>query len=219
MIGGIITGDIINSRLIKKQERAFLYQQIGEFLSDLKKKGVITAFESFRGDSFQCLAADAKDALKIAVLIRAFIQTVNPDQNKKGYSLPKYDVKTSIGIGEVDFINQQNFSISDGEAFELSGRGLDKLKDNLTMAVATDNETINAELQVTIILLDSILRKWTVTQAELVLHKLSGKTEEKISTVLNISQSAINQRSNGAQWYAVDQTIKRFEQLVAGILP
>ncbi len=219
MISGIITGDITNSRLIKKQERAFLYEEISKFLTGLKKDGIITDFESFRGDSFQCLAAHAKDALKIAVLIRAFIQTVNPDQNKKGYSLPKYDVKTSIGIGEIDFINQQNFSISDGKAFELSGRGLDRLKDNLTMAVATTNETINAELQVTIVLLDSILKKWTVTQAELVLHKLSGKTEEKISTALNISQSAINQRSNGAQWYAVDQAIKRFEQLITSIIP
>jgi DNA-directed RNA polymerase specialized sigma subunit len=63
-------------------------------------------------------------------------------------------------------------------------------------------------------LVDALIQKWTQNQAELVLYKLQDKKEEEIATQLNISQSAVNQRTKTAQWHAVEKLITYFEKTV-----
>lgn len=82
----VITGDIINSRKVAS----------ALWMEDLK--GILNAYgnepkdwEIYRGDSFQ-LVVDPRDALEIALLIKATIK-----QHKS------LDVRMAIGIGNVDY--------------------------------------------------------------------------------------------------------------------
>jgi DNA-directed RNA polymerase specialized sigma subunit len=62
--------------------------------------------------------------------------------------------------------------------------------------------------------LDALIQKWTLNAAELVLYLLQNKKEEEIAGLLNISQSAVNQRKKNAQWFAVEKLIQYFEKTI-----
>jgi len=63
-------------------------------------------------------------------------------------------------------------------------------------------------------LLDGLIQKWTQNQAELVYYKLQNKKEDEIANLLGISQSAVNQRTKTAQWYAIEKLIEYFEATI-----
>ena len=69
-------------------------------------------------------------------------------------------------------------------------------------------------MEPSILLVDGIIQRWTQNQAELVLHKLQQRKEDEIASLLNISQSAVNQRSKTAQWPAIEKLILYFEKAV-----
>lgn len=71
--------------------------------------------EFFRGDSWQCLLVEPRWALRVAVLVRVTL-----------LSTLKVDTRVSIGIGAVETVSPDRISLSRGEAFTLSGEGLDR---------------------------------------------------------------------------------------------
>jgi hypothetical protein len=73
-----------------------------------------TRSETFRGDSFQCLVKHPVDVLKLALIQKTFIRSLNPSEASKN-TYPKrvpneilnngiFDAKIAIGIGEVNFL-------------------------------------------------------------------------------------------------------------------
>jgi hypothetical protein len=223
----VITGDIVGSREIDSPNRQGLYGDLKQYLSLLKKEKWVTNFEMFRGDSFQCVLERIENVLRASLLIKAFIKSYVPNEGEqknlkqstgdrittKGYFAGKQDIRLSIGIGQVDFYNKNNLAQSDGEAFRLSGEGLDKIKKGAyTMIVTTNKEAFNNEIEPSILLLDAVLQKWTNNQAESVLYKLKNFKEEEIGKALKISQSAVNQRIRTSQWFAIEKLVTYFEK-------
>jgi DNA-directed RNA polymerase specialized sigma subunit len=82
------------------------------------------------------------------------------------------------------------------------------------LALKTFNNEFNEQIEPAILLLDALIQKWTQNQAELVLYKLQNKKEDEIAGLLGISQSAVNQRTKTAQWYAIEKLIEQFEKTV-----
>ena len=223
---GIITGDIVASQLMPAKVRQKLFEDIAVFLKELKKKW-ISSYETFRGDSLQCEIKSPEMALRVALMIRAFFkgylseeelpkaQANRVEERTKGYFTTDFDIRLSIGIGEVDFIKKNKITTSDGEAFRLSGEALDDLKqESYRLIVKTSNKDFNEQLEPAILLLDALIQKWTLNGAELVLYLLQNKREEEIATLLDISQSAVNQRKKNAQWFAIEKLIQYFEKTV-----
>lgn len=102
-------------------------------------------------------------------------------------------------MGQADFISPDKISSSDGEAFRLSGEALDKLQQGAQrLALSTSNSLFNEQIEPSILLVDALIGKWTQNQAEFVFYKLQHKKEEEIASLLNISQSAVNQRKKRA---------------------
>ncbi len=211
----IITGDIVSSRGIDKTTRENLYTAIDEFARSLRRKW-IDKYERFRGDSIQCSVHSLSQALHTALLIRCFVMSYTSlkkkKQTAKGYLTTQFDIRLSIGIGTVDFLNEKKLSSSDGEAFVLSGHSLDNLKKSSErMVLKTTDEAANKEWEIILSLLDAIMQKWTQNGAELALQKLLGKRDDEVAQQLNISLSAITQRKKNAQWSAVNKAIEYFE--------
>jgi hypothetical protein len=218
---GIITGDIVASGEIEARQRQQLFKKVDNFLSGLKKD-YIKSYETFRGDSLQCEVTSPESSLRVALLIRAFfrayvpsIETEETEKSGKGYFTTDYDIRLAIGIGEVDFINDNKITSSDGQAFRFSGEGLDSLKDgSQRLILKTAKPQFDEQMEPSILLVDALIQKWTQNQAQLALYKLQQIKEDEIAGKLGISQSAVTQRKKTAQWNAVDKLVYYFEKTV-----
>lgn len=215
-IVAVITGDIVNSQEIDKATRESLYTSIDDFAKSLKRKWV-DRYERFRGDSIQCSVNSLPQALRAAMLVRCFVMSYTSPlkkkrQTAKGYLATQFDIRLSIGIGMVDFINEKKLSSSDGEAFVLSGQSLDNLKKSSErMVLRTNDDEVNKEWEILLSLMDAVMQKWTLNGAELALQKLSGKKDDEIAQQLGVSLPAIAQRKKNAQWGAINKAIEYFE--------
>lgn len=223
---GIITADIVASGKLPGKSREKLYSDLRKFVRTLKTEGWLSVFEMFRGDSLQCMVRNKEMALRVALMIRAWMKSYNSEGKAltvrrangkvtvKGYFLGKQDIRLAIGIGRADFLNNK-LSQSDGEAFHLSGQALDGLKDtSRRMVIQTANEKFNEMIEAVIPLLDAVLEKWTSNQAEIILYKLKDYKENQIALEIGISQPAVNQRTKTSQWNAIEKLVDWFEKTI-----
>lgn len=202
----VITGDIIHSTRMEDKKRIDILESLNTSMQ-LWTKDYNMKYEIYRGDSFQCFLLNPLYALRVALLIKTFIKSNTYNRSKDLLS----DSRISIGIGETEDVGKK-ISITSGEAFILSGRALDEYKAKQTFGIFT-NDKFEDELKTESILLDYILSKTTTAQSEVIMWKLLGYTENEISDTLQINQSAVNQRSIGAGWYAIDSLVQRFEKI------
>ena len=224
MIQATITGDVIHSTRLNIEYRDWLFNQIAGALKQWNNDYGMRS-ETFRGDSFQCLVKNPADVLRLALLQKTFIRSLNPSDlyevhNKNKVSGKRvvffptwiFDARIAIGIGNIDTI-KNSLAASGGKAFQLSGHLLDNMKRRKqSFAIATDDE-FNDELETEFILLDAIVSRTTALQCEVINLKLLGYTEIEIARRLDIRQSAVNQRSNSGNWNAIESMIKRFEKI------
>lgn len=218
----IITGDIVSSRNIRPVYRQRLFKELSAFLKTLKKS-YISSYETFRGDSLQCKVILPELSLRAALLIRAFLRAYVPgdtknvlkSKNNKGYFSTKYDIRLAIGIGETDFIDEKKITASDGEAFRLSGEGLDSLKETpQRLIIKSAYPDFDEQIEPSVLLADALIQKWTQNQAALALYKLQQIKEDEIAALLQVTQSAVTQRKKTAQWYAVEKLLTYFEKTI-----
>ena len=224
MLNAIITGDIIHSTKLDVKFRTVLFERISNALKQWDKQFNMRS-ETFRGDSFQCLMNNPEKALRVVLIQKTFIRSLNPNalynisnqnnpRNQKKVLLPTwiFDARIAIGIGNVDNISNRLAS-SGGEAFQLSGHLLDTLKiKKQTIAIAT-NDKYQEELETEFKLLDAIISKTSALQCQVILYKLTGHTEHQIAEILKINQSAVNQRSMNGNWNAIETMLNRFEKI------
>ncbi|MBC7382121.1 MAG: hypothetical protein H7296_03900 [Bacteroidia bacterium] len=218
----VITGDIVRSTKMCIKERQMLITSVDAALRQWGKDYGMQV-EMYRGDSFQCLLHTPEYALRIALIIKTFIKSLNPTESnelrsraknakKNEMALPvsMFDTRIGIGIGNVDK-GLNKLGTANGPAFLLSGHLLDKLtQGKQSMGIATEDSFSN-ELAIECLLLDYIISRTTALQCEVINLKLLGYTETEIAHKLKIAQSAVNQRSNSAGWNAIEGMVKRFE--------
>ncbi len=213
MTQAILTGDIIHSTRMNDNDRNLLFSQITNMLKQLDKDFNMKS-ETFQGDSFQSMLQKPTDALRVALIQKTFIKTLTPESPYRHLNFKKrmFDARIAIGIGSIESV-QKRIAASNGEAFILSGRLLDRMKGKKQSIAITTNDTFNDELETESILLDAIISDTTALQCEVINLKLLGYTEVEIAKRLNIIQSAVNQRSIGGNWNAIEAAIKRFEKI------
>jgi hypothetical protein len=220
----VITGDIIQSTRLPSEQKMAIFNSIKKYLKLLGKNYTMKS-EVFRGDSFQCLITDPADALRVALLIKTFIRSLNPTEmyhimresdKKKGtntfFTSWIFDARLAIGIGKTE-LETKTLANSDGEAFYLSGFLLDDIKSSKQHFAIASNDKFSDEWKTESILLDAIIRRTTALQCEVINYKLELKTETEIANRLKIGQSAVNQRSNSGEWHAIEAMVDRFEKV------
>lgn len=215
----IINGDLINSTGVKSEYLEWLVDNFQTSLKlwdgDYRMKSEVT-----RGDSFQCLVNNTANALRAALIQKTYLKSItysdinaNSRRKKKSkHNEISFDARIAIGIGDLDFLNE-NLATSNGKAFELSGKLLDKMKSRKQTIGITTLDNYNDEFQVSFTLLDALLSKLTSSQCEVINLKLLGYTEKEIADIIKINQAAVNQRSTAGNWNAIDTLIQRFEKI------
>ena len=158
----VLTGDVIKSRFLSKGEMTSVRSSLFNAADRMKewKRGLIRGkLEFFRGDGWQLLISEPALAMRAGILLRASLLADG-----------KADSRVSIGIGKVEQISSSRVSLSTGEAFLLSGHGLDDMTmySNMTIEVSEAAGPLRDWLPVIGHLCDSLIFNWTRRQAEIV---------------------------------------------------
>lgn len=184
----IITGDIINSRLVKNQSQWLT--PLKNALSFLTKTN--GEFEIYRGDSFQLKTKSITHSFEYAMYIKACVKAAS-----------NCNVRLGIGIGSVDF-KGVTISESNGSAFQNSGLVLDAVKQqHITLGIKADevavensvynfNEIFETYFKFASILMDS----WTSNSAEAVKYLIETNyaNQQYIANKIGIKQNAVSKR-------------------------
>lgn len=215
----VITGDIVGSTAHQGADDARLFSEIELNLSRafgyMKEKAWLDDgdFVSFRGDSFQFLLP-AEHGMEAALMIKAALKGGVASDPEAGPFL-SWSCRLVIGIGEVTYRADQ-ISKSNGPAFQMSGRTLDALPKDHFFEMKTGREDVNDEMYLICRYLDIVLeRVWTINSARTAwVYFQNSLTQTEMAELMGISQSAVNQRIQGAEIAVLEQTIKRYKTII-----
>lgn len=215
-IYAVISGDIVGSSRFMEKGPAVrdaiksAHAKCAEAFVDAL--GGLPGVDVFAGDSWQMLVASPTPALRIGLCMRALLKA-DPE-------LPDADSRIAIGIGGAEFIDHENLSVSQGEAFRLSGEALERLRDDgLRLAVAlperlrrrSNQLDVQATIDTMMVLVDSLCRDWTAHQASVVARALMGRTQVSTADELSITQPAVSQALSAAKWHELEAVLLWWE--------
>jgi len=217
-ICAVLTGDIIKSVKLDPINLKMVIQSLKEGQASFDKVypgAMIGVLDIFSGDSWQVLMGHEYLSIRAQLYFKALVKAV------KGLSV---DTRIALAWGKIDesTVNPERISESTGEAFTLSGRALAEMDKSrrLTMklpdTLTQDKESAYSLLPHTILLLDEISKRWTEKQAEAVVFALLGSKQKTIAAELNIVQSTVNKRLNGAGWDNLSQYLNHIEYRLSG---
>jgi hypothetical protein len=213
MVRAVLTGDLESSTHMTADELEAVIRAIKHEAVLLKKAGYVSDLEFYRGDSFQVLVLQPEMALRAALVLKTSVnRMLPPGAKQKNRRKVVYDTAISIGLGEVS--KEQPVRVQNEKPHILSGKGLDQLKEqHLTLGLFTGHEENDKTYIAMLTLVNWLMKQWSVNSAELVYYKLKQKTEQEISEILDISQSAVNQRSNVACWHGIDRLLNHYQTI------
>ncbi len=171
----ILTGDIINSRLVEPQEWLPVLESTLAILADTKDN-----WEVFRGDSFQ-LEVPVDQALKSALYLKCALKQIKD-----------LDVRISIGIGEKTYIDRK-LSQSNGSAFIHSGEAFDRLK-HKTLIFQSGNGSWDELINLFLDLISTIVDAWKPVSI-FVIQKMFDNphfTQLQLAELTNMNQGNIS---------------------------
>ncbi len=213
----VISADLLSSSSYSKTLLEKVIMVLKEEFRQVKSEfSESPEFKIYRGDSFQGIIAKPEESLKIALQIKAAINSLHTNDTASAKAFKREaDLRLAIGIGTYDF-KRNSISESNGQAFQFSGRTLDSMKgDNRKTLLKTPLEEVNDEFDVSFFLLDTLLEKWSTASAEVIYYLIKGYKETDIASELDISQSAVNQRKKAAGWDAIDALLTRYHIVVS----
>ena len=205
----VLTGDIVKSSRLSLRQLELVRSVLAGAVGVVRRwqQGLVKDKpDFFRGDAWQLLLTDPAWALRVGVYLRAALLA-------KGSA----DTRVSIGLGRVDKVSSSRISLSMGEAFTLSGHGLDNMTQysRMTIEIPGVAGPLSGWLPVVGHLCDSLMGQWTPRQAEVVCVALdpSGPDHDRIANLLKpaVSKQAVAKALNGASWYAIREAARLFE--------
>ncbi len=198
---GVITGDLINSSALGKEQKKLIESELECFVSN--NPGVLLPLQFYRGDSFQ-LMVTKEHAAWTAVMIEAIVLSTASTLCRLG-----------LGVGTVSKIAPGNVLQSEGEAFLLSGHQLDNMKgEGRIFKIALNNSQFQPILSATFHLAEVIIRGWKKGQARVVAQMPFASTQKEIANKLGISQAAVSKALKTSNWASVQDFLRGYEETV-----
>jgi hypothetical protein len=213
----VLTGDIVQSTRLSVDQLQKLGQLLGVIGKELSRwPSVPLPLSQYRGDSWQLLLSDPRQALRVSLYVRASLRS--------HFEKQRMDTRVAIGIGPIDFLPGNRVTEGNGPAYRLSGAGLSKMgwrRLYIPSAVDINKTGLHKrqidDVQVMLDLVDFIVQHWTPAQATGVLGALRGWTQERIAQewpVKPITQQGVANHLRRAGWDAVESALKWFEDRI-----
>lgn len=209
-----ISADIVRSTSLKTEDLIALRNSLKELLDDFEKDYPGFWARIVRGDSIECVVPEYRFSLRIAILIKLFVK-MQVGACECHELLQRYGIRLSIGIADIGYADKTE-DIINGPAIYLSGRNLDEITRRglyTVMEVGDVPKALSDVMDSYAALVGNLVDSYSAKQAAVVFYKLLGFKEVDISKRLGIYQSAVNQRSTGAQWGLLNTAIKDFENM------
>lgn len=201
----VLTGDIIGSTRLSHDQLDGAMNTLRAVTDEIamwQTPHRDSRFTRFRGDGWQMVLHQPNLALRAAVVIQGKLIGMGLES------------RISIGIGRADSLGTADLADAGGEAFELSGRGLDQMADPWRLSI--DKQSIPVEDQLVADLLAERMGKWTAAQAEAASLQLSSpfrlRTLHEVANVLGISPQAVNDRVRGAGAAVIASVLQRWQK-------
>jgi hypothetical protein len=210
MLKAVITGDLINSRKIPAKDFDAVRYQLEQVLTHLTEK-YHAEYDVYRGDSFQVIFPNMNYAIKSALLIRLALKSVQTAGQK-------FDARISIGMGTVD-TQRTKLRSSTGEAFNLSGMGLDKLKGQ-NIGVFTNSTEFQSRIDLLIKFVDAKVEDLTQVQIQALYEYLADEKNNHDEVAKRLNKSRVNTTKllNMANYQLFDEFINSFETLKSELI-
>lgn len=207
VIKAVITGDIVNSSSIQGPDRTRLLALMRSTATRISES-IPMEIDFFRGDSFQILTDAVSSCMKIAILFRANLRAHTPET-----SVSMWDARVAVGIGPTHY-ESSAVSTSDGEAFVLSGRGLDNMGKR-RLVVSSPWKEVNDELSVSTSFADEIITSWSRAQAKIsFISLISRETQKEIAIQIGKTPQNVNKTLIAAKEYLISGYLRRCEELL-----
>lgn len=202
-IHAVMTGDIVNSTLIGPDMQELLLKELTQVLSAY-------LIEFYRGDSFQVYLKDPAGALRLALLCRSLAISLTATEDQPALS----DIRISIGLGPV-VLPVRAPGMARGEAFLLSGRGLDEIqKTESRLSISSGHAIADIGFAAMADHLDTICRHMTTKQAAVIALLLGGLTQQDAAVKLNKSKSTVSQLAAAGSWSEIERILQQYEMLI-----
>lgn len=170
-------------------------------------------FEFYRGDSFQVYVKSPADALLLVLQARTAAMKISIAS-----SMPVADIRAGIGIGLVK-LPVRSLPTSTDEAFVLSGRIFDGMKNNERLLITSNekNGVVNIGLKVVAHFVDYIFHRLTAKQSAVVFELLMNRTQVETARRLKKSQATVNKHSQSAGWPDLEKLVMNYRYLTESI--
>lgn len=220
-----ISADVISYTSLTDNEKRKLEFEISKFLGELSEKFHNHGFYGrlVQGDHIECAIKAPGYALRIALLLKSFIKSIDLDASKKTRSRMKYffehGIRLAVAIAPLSKLDPE-MGIIDGEAIYLSGRTINKYSTSdkqkvvikSTMFFCSTDVKLQEQFDTLFSLIDTVMSKCSAKQSEVLYLKLLGLSETDIALKLEKSQSTISQHSTAAGWLSIEKAINYFEK-------
>lgn len=194
----VITADMVNSTNFSSEKTGAWLEKLLEELRNSPAFEWELKPEIYRGDSFQGILKTPEAALRAAILSRVITRSLAAG----------VDLRVAIGIGSAELITDRP-GTSDGEAFRLSGRLADQMRERkakIAFALPKPAPSLDSMMD----LLETLIEGWTMAQCEVIHALLQNETISQIAEKLSISQPAVSQRVSSAKWWAIESILTTY---------
>nr|WP_320119545.1 hypothetical protein [uncultured Marinifilum sp.] len=221
-----ISADIISYTSLSQIDKRQIESDIKKLLIELSERYKNDGFYGriIQGDYIECALNSGKPALRIALLLKTFIKSIELKENSKSKGIKyfkEHAIRLAVAVAPLTSIDPEK-GIIDGEAIYLSGRTIkdystsnkQKIVIKNTMFFRCTNSNTEQEFDCIFSLLDTLLSRCSSKQCQVIYLRLLGLSEKDISLRLQKNQSTISQHSTAAGWHAIEKSVKLFEKTI-----
>lgn len=216
-IYAVLTGDIVDSSRLGEvisEPISQILERTGKKVTGHFQSAIQGPIDVFRGDSWQMVVSDPAKAIRIGLLFRAFLRAESGS-----------DSRVSIAFGEIDYLPLENISTGTGQAFTLSGQGLEgNLREGrMNLTIPSLMGTLEGQgLEIITQLIDLQVGGWTKAQSQAAAGALIDLTQADIAGSWQpepVSQQAISQHLENAGWTQIKNALVYLEEVLAELYP
>lgn len=221
-----ISADIISYTSLCEEDKRNVEKEVKDLLAELTK---IYKEEGFfgriiQGDYIECATNNSKSALRIALLLKTFIKSIELQSStgNKGIKYYKeHGIRLAVAVASLTTIDSEK-GIIDGEAIYMSGRAIKDLTTSNkkkiiiknTMFFCSNDMVKQKQFDTIFSLLDTIISRCSAKQCKVVFLRLLGYSENEVSEKLQKNQSTISQHSTAAGWQSIEKSVNYFEKYI-----
>jgi len=197
-IAAVLTGDLIDSQGVEDTQ-----DYINQLRDALQQLQAVCPFqyELYHGDGFQLTLDVAADAVRCAVLLRAALIAASPEHER-------YDARIAVGIGQAAAVNRY------GEAFVLSGQGLDTMKKD-SLGLFTHDASLLDRLELPTAFAARVIEQWTRVEAQTWwLHTTLAVSQKALAEHMDKAQVTVHKALQRAEAALMDRYLARSREWI-----